>query len=110
MLPFSWTRIPWTRGQYLVGCSSIFSCRSLVGPDDRIALEFVVQISANPRMRGTVVRITICDVEDIAVLPIYINNESESMETSTVSSVCRSYILVLVSYHSIIGPENHWKV
>jgi len=28
------------------------------GPDDRLALEFVVQICANPRMRGTVVRIT----------------------------------------------------
>jgi hypothetical protein len=32
------------------------------GPDDRLALEFVVQVSANPRMRGTVVRITKCDV------------------------------------------------
>jgi hypothetical protein len=28
------------------------------GPDDRLALEFVVQICANPRIRGTVVRIT----------------------------------------------------
>lgn len=28
------------------------------GPDDRLALEFVVRICANPRIRGTVVRIT----------------------------------------------------
>ncbi|KAH9480856.1 K(+)/H(+) antiporter 1 [Psilocybe cubensis] len=28
------------------------------GPDDRLALEFVVQICSNPRIRGTVVRIT----------------------------------------------------
>ncbi len=32
------------------------------GPDDRLALEFVVQICANPRIRGTVVRITKTDV------------------------------------------------
>ncbi|KAF8965970.1 Sodium/hydrogen exchanger family-domain-containing protein [Flammula alnicola] len=31
------------------------------GPDDRLALEFVVQICANPRVRGTVVRITKSD-------------------------------------------------
>jgi hypothetical protein len=31
------------------------------GPDDRLALEFVVQICANPRIRGTVVRITKTD-------------------------------------------------
>jgi hypothetical protein len=31
------------------------------GPDDRLALDFVVQICANPRIRGTVVRITKCD-------------------------------------------------
>jgi len=32
------------------------------GPDDRLALEFVLQICANPRIRGTVVRITKTDV------------------------------------------------
>ena len=31
------------------------------GPDDRLALDFVVQICANPKVRGTVVRITKCD-------------------------------------------------
>jgi Kef-type K+ transport system membrane component KefB len=31
------------------------------GPDDRLALDFVVQICANPRVRGTIVRITKCD-------------------------------------------------
>ena len=31
------------------------------GPDDRLALDFVVQICANPRVSGTVVRITKCD-------------------------------------------------
>jgi hypothetical protein len=31
------------------------------GPDDRLALDFVVQICANPRIKGTVVRITKCD-------------------------------------------------
>ena len=31
------------------------------GPDDRLALEFVVQICANPRVRGTVVRMTKTD-------------------------------------------------
>lgn len=33
------------------------------GPDDRLALEFVVQICANPRIRGTVVRITKIDAQ-----------------------------------------------
>lgn len=31
------------------------------GPDDRLALDFVVQICANPRVRGTVVRMTKSD-------------------------------------------------
>ncbi|PPQ70372.1 hypothetical protein CVT25_000083 [Psilocybe cyanescens] len=31
------------------------------GPDDRLALEFVVQICANPRIKGTVIRITKSD-------------------------------------------------
>ena len=31
------------------------------GPDDRLALDFVVQVCANPRVRGTVVRITKSD-------------------------------------------------
>jgi hypothetical protein len=41
------------------------------GPDDRLALEFVVQVCANPRTRGTIVRITKCDVceEDNLVGP-----------------------------------------
>ena len=71
------------------------------GPDDRLALEFVVQICANPGMRGTVVRITKCDVGGIAVLPTHINShrhdeghdEGQNTEenTSTVGSVCRSF-------------------
>ena len=36
------------------------------GPDDRLALDFVVQICANPRVRGTVVRITKSDGDVIA--------------------------------------------
>jgi len=31
------------------------------GPDDRLALEFVAQICSNPRIRGTIVRITKTD-------------------------------------------------
>ncbi|KAF8800776.1 hypothetical protein BYT27DRAFT_7227327 [Phlegmacium glaucopus] len=31
------------------------------GPDDRLALDFVVRICANPRVKGTVVRVTKCD-------------------------------------------------
>jgi hypothetical protein len=32
------------------------------GPDDRLALDFVVQLCANPRVRATVVRITKRDI------------------------------------------------
>ena len=65
------------------------------GPDDRLALEFLVQICANPRIRGTVVRITKGDVGDIADLPTHINDEGENTKdnTSTVGSVCRLYSL-----------------
>jgi len=35
------------------------------GPDDRLALDFVVQICANPRVRGTVVRMT--KIDEVAV-------------------------------------------
>ena len=79
------------------------------GPDDWLALEFVVQICANPRIRGTVVRITKGDVGDIADLPTHINDEGENTKdnTSTVGSVCRLYSLRLVSYHSLVGAEKH---
>ncbi|OCB89096.1 hypothetical protein A7U60_g3780 [Sanghuangporus baumii] len=42
------------------------------GPDDRLALEFVVQLCANPRNSATVIRITKSDAE----------SESESMSVS----------------------------
>ena len=32
------------------------------GPDDRLALDFVVQLCANPRVRATIMRVTKCDV------------------------------------------------
>ena len=35
------------------------------GPDDRLALEFVVQICANPRTRGTVMRINKAEAEAV---------------------------------------------
>lgn len=53
------------------------------GPDDRLALEFVIQICANPRIRGTVVRITKCDVgkENNLVVPgVDSGNEGKNME------------------------------
>src|SRR5216683_4763904 len=38
------------------------------GPDDRLALDFVVQLCANPRVRATVVRITKRDIQaDVSV-------------------------------------------
>ena len=67
------------------------------GPDDRLALEFVVQVCANSRMRGTVVRITKCDVgEDNAVdPPVDLGVEVKNMEeinALTVGSVCLFFL------------------
>ena len=39
------------------------------GPDDRLALDFVVQLCANPRVRATVVRITKRDVQAELAVP-----------------------------------------
>ncbi|KAI0772201.1 Sodium/hydrogen exchanger family-domain-containing protein [Irpex lacteus] len=38
------------------------------GPDDRLALEFVVQLCAHPRVTATVVRVTRADPEEVADL------------------------------------------
>jgi len=44
------------------------------GPDDRLALDFVVQLCANPRVRATVMRITKRDIQaDVSALePAYV--------------------------------------
>jgi hypothetical protein len=58
------------------------------GPDDRLALEFVVQVCANPRMMGTVVRITRCDVgeeDNLVGPPVDLGIEVKHMETSVLS-------------------------
>ena len=58
-------------------------------PDNRLALEFVLQICANPRMNGTVVRVTKCDVieRDVAVLPGGAGKDIERINALTVGSV-----------------------
>ena len=63
------------------------------GPDDRLALEFLVQICANPRLRGTVVRMTKSDVSVGAALTPGIASEgldpkiSEELNRLTTDSV-----------------------
>jgi len=80
------------------------------GPDDRLALEFVVQVCANPRIRGTVVRIIKCEVgeEDNLVVPAAdIGNEGKNMEeinALTVGSVCRFHPFAF--WILIISVEN----
>ena len=49
------------------------------GPDDRLALDFVVQICANLRVRGTVVRITKCD-------EVYVGNGKAQAGTLTLGN------------------------
>jgi hypothetical protein len=49
------------------------------GPDDRLALEFVVQLCANPRISATVVRMTKSSAEDAPVerpSPVYLEEKS----------------------------------
>jgi hypothetical protein len=50
------------------------------GPDDRLALDFVVQICANPRVRGTVVRLTKCD-------EVIFSGEAQAVGTEKVGEV-----------------------
>jgi len=86
------------------------------GPDDRLALEFVVQICANPRMRGTVVRITRCDVEeeDNLVVPPEGKNMEEIIAL-TVGSVRPIHPFIVFHFFLSIplvgryfGTENRW--
>jgi hypothetical protein len=52
------------------------------GPDDRLALDFVVQLCADPRVRATVVRTTKCDIEADVTAPdaAHLTNEQEKEE------------------------------
>jgi hypothetical protein len=51
------------------GCEGLYQQHVFLpffgGPDDRLALEFVVQICVNPRIRGTVLRITKTEGRDL---------------------------------------------
>jgi len=52
------------------------------GPDDRLALDFVVQLCANPRVSATVVRITRCDIQADVSVPgaAYIARDDDKAE------------------------------
>ena len=52
------------------------------GPDDRLALDFVVQLCANPRVRATVVRITKRDIQADVSAPdtAHLTNEEKEEE------------------------------
>ena len=69
------------------------------GPDDRLALDFVVQLCANPRVSATVVRITKCDIQAEVSAPeaVYIARDDDKAEENvranaatiaTLRSVC----------------------
>ena len=80
------------------------------GQNDRLTLGVVVRIRANPRMRGTVVRITKCDIgeEDNLVLPAEGKN-MEEINALTVGSVRPFYFIFLV--RCLLFPcctENRW--
>jgi len=55
------------------------------GPDDRLALDFVVQLCANPRVSATVVRITKCDIKADVSVPgaAYIVGDDDKAEDFT---------------------------
>jgi len=56
------------------------------GPDDRLALEFMVQICSNPRVRGMVVRVTKTE-GDVTILPSNAGKNMEEINALTVGSV-----------------------
>ncbi|KDQ30912.1 hypothetical protein PLEOSDRAFT_1062891 [Pleurotus ostreatus PC15] len=57
------------------------------GPDDRLALDFVVRLCANPKVTASVVRLTKMDVERPAALaPVHTSKEMEEVNAITVAS------------------------
>jgi hypothetical protein len=70
------------------------------GPDDRLALDFVMQLCADPRVRATVVRITKRDIQADVSVPdgAHLANEEKGEENvrrngltiTSLRSVCRS--------------------
>jgi len=85
------------------------------GPDDRLALEFVVQICANPRVRGTVVRISKCDeveapdisrLDGLTHLGDGTSKNMEEINALTVGSVWRLFLLFLFCSSSLTYIEN----
>jgi hypothetical protein len=55
------------------------------GPDDRLALDFVVQLCTNPRVSATVVRITKCDIRADVSVPkaAYVVGDDDKAEDFT---------------------------
>ena len=72
------------------------------GPDDRLALDFVVQLCADPRVSATVVHITKCDIQtDVSALgPARCAREEDKTEENvqrngaTITSLCSVRILL----------------
>jgi hypothetical protein len=81
------------------------------GPDDRLALDFVVQLCTNPRVQATVVRITKCDIQADVSAPetAHIARDDDKAEENvrvnaatiaTLRSV-RCFFFLLRTYHTI---------
>jgi len=86
------------------------------GPDDRLALDFVVQLCANPRVSATVVRITKCDIQAEVSAPeaVYIARDDDKAEENvrvnvatiaTLRSVCT--FTSNVAYHPELTVVGH---
>lgn len=57
------------------------------GPDDRLALQFVVQLCANPRMRATVIRMSKSGAESALEIPSLVHVEKKtSMDSQSTGS------------------------
>jgi hypothetical protein len=77
------------------------------GPDDRLALDFVMQLCANPRVSATVVNITKRDIEaDVSPLETArLANEDEKAEenvqrnTTTITSHRSVRVLIIIILH-----------
>ncbi|KAH9969870.1 Sodium/hydrogen exchanger family-domain-containing protein [Russula dissimulans] len=71
------------------------------GPDDRLALDFVVQLCANPRVRATVVRITKREIQDDVSVPEAAYVAGRASDDDKVEENLRVNALTITSVRSV---------
>jgi hypothetical protein len=74
------------------------------GPDDRLALDFVMQLCSNPRVRATVVRIFKRDIQADVTAPELVHTANLADEEDKTEENVRANVATITSLRSVRPP------